>query len=143
MIHGTEPAFAGAMRVRTPFPPAAPDARYVFEVADAVRARECLHARWRALFAESLQAAGLDAAADLALCFVHQTHAAQLDGLEADLAITASRLPRVVADHGNMGSPAFAVALAQAFARLEPGQRYLMEAVGGGLSWCAIVAEHA
>jgi 3-oxoacyl-[acyl-carrier-protein] synthase III len=42
-----------------------------------------------------------------------------------------------------MGTPTFAVAMAAAFQRLRPGQRYLLQAVGGGISWCSIVAEHA
>jgi len=142
MIHGTEPGFSGVLQVRTPIPPATPEARYAFEVSAANEAKTYLHDRWRALYHESLAAAGL-ADDDLAYCFVHQTHRGQLDELVADLEIPASRLPRVVEEHGNMGSPTFAVALARTFPRLAPGERYLMQAVGGGLSWCAIVAEHA
>lgn len=142
MIHGTEPAFSGAMRVRAPFPPATPETRYAFEVSEANAAKDYLHDRWRALYDESLAAAGL-ADADLAHCFVHQTHRAQLDALVADLGIPDTRLPRVVTEHGNMGSPTFAVAMARSLRYLQPGERYLMQAVGGGLSWCAIVAEHA
>jgi 3-oxoacyl-[acyl-carrier-protein] synthase-3 len=142
VLHGTAPEFAGAMAVRTPFPPAGPGARYVFEISDAARTREALRCRWRRLLEESTEAAGMRPP-DLAQCFLHQTHRAQLDGLVNDLGLEPWRVPHVVHDHGNMGSPTFAVAMARRFERLAPGERYLMAAVGGGMSWCAIVAEHA
>ena len=141
MLHGTEPAWAGAMAVGAPFPPTGPSARYVYEVADATAAREFLGAKWRELYRESLVASGT-AGKDLAQCAFHQTHLAQVDGLVKDLGLDPARVARVVQDHGNMGSPTFAVALARCFAGIAPGQRYLLQAVGGGISWCAIVAEH-
>ena len=142
VLHGTAPEFAGAMAVRTPFPPAAPDARYLFEVSDAPRAREVLHERWRQLVRESAEAAST-CPSELTHGFLHQTHGALLDGLAQDLGLEPARLVPVVRDQGNMGSPTFAVAMARAFHELRPGDRYLMAAVGGGISWCAIVAEHA
>ena len=142
VLHGTAPEFAGAMAVRAAFPPTGPDARYVFEFSDAARTREAVRGRWRRLFEESAEAAGVRVP-DLAQCFLHQTHRAQLEGLVSDLGLEPWRVPHVVHDHGNMGSPTFAVAMAHRFARLAPGERYLMAAVGGGMSWCAIVAEHA
>lgn len=141
MIHGSQPAFARTMTVRTPFPPAGPEARYVYEFREAQAAREFLRAQWRGLFQEGLTAAGVTRE-DLAGCFFHQTHRAQVDDLVADLGLDPARVPKVVTDHGNMGTPTFAVALARDFATLGPGDRYLIEAVGGGVTWCAIVAEH-
>ena len=142
VVHGTAPEFAGAMAMRTPFPPASAEARYVYQVSDAQAARVFLRERWRALFHESVEAAGI-APGDLAQCFFHQSHGEQVESLVSDLGIDPARVDRVVHDHGNMGSPTFAVSMARSFVRLAPGQRYLMQAVGGGLSWCAIVAEHA
>jgi len=141
ILHGTAPALGSAMAVRTPFPPARADAHYVYEFSDTQMTREFLHDRWRTLFHESLAVAGIQAS-DVAHCCFHQTHRAQVDALVSDLGIDPVRVPRVVHDHGNMGSPTFAVAMAQVFAGIAPGQTYLLEAVGGGLSWCAIVAEH-
>lgn len=141
-LHGTAPEFAGVLAMRTPFPPARADARYVYAVSDALAAREFLHERWRTLFREAVDAAGIGAS-DLAQCFFHQTHGAQIDSLVSDLGVDPARVVRVVHEHGNMGSPTFAVAMARGFGRVAPGERYLLEAVGGGLSWCAIVAEHA
>ena len=62
--------------------------------------------------------------------------------MRADLGLPPERVPDVVRCHGNMGTPTFAVAMSRDFERLRPGDTYLMQAVGGGISWCAIVAEH-
>jgi len=140
MLHGSEPALARTMMVRTPFPPSGDDSRYVYEFGDTNGTAAFLHARWRAVFHESLAAAGLGVT-DLAHAVFHQTHAAQIAALAADLGLDVARVPSVVAAHGNMGTPTFAVALARV--ALRPGDRYLLEAVGGGVSWAAIVAEHA
>jgi 3-oxoacyl-[acyl-carrier-protein] synthase-3 len=142
MVHGTHAALAGTMTVRTPFPPTGPDARYLYEFSDTATAVEYLHDRWRQTFDEVLSAAGV-APGDLAGAALHQTHGAQVRGLVADLGLDPARVPIVVDRHGNMGTPTFAVALARLHAALWPGQRYLLQAVGGGVSWCAIVAEHA
>ena len=141
VLHGTAPAYGTAMAVRTPFPPVRADAHYAYEFSDTRVTREFLHDRWRALFHESMEAAGIQAGGIARFCF-HQTHGAQIDALVGDLGLDPARVPRVVHDHGNMGSPTFAVALAQVFPTIAPGQRCLLEAVGGGVSWCAIVAEH-
>jgi 3-oxoacyl-[acyl-carrier-protein] synthase-3 len=141
IIHGTEPTLAGTMTLASQFPPVEAGARYVYEFRDVNATAEFLHARWRALFCESLAVAGLGPG-DLAYTVFHQTHAAQVHDLIEDLRLDPSRVPVVVRDYGNMGTPTFAVALAQVHARLAPGDRYLLQAVGGGVSWCAIVAEH-
>ncbi len=141
MLHGTDAAFARAMVVAPTFPPAGPDPHYVYRVTDATAAGTFLRRQWRTLYRESLHAAGL-VSDDLAHWFFHQTHRAQVDELLDDLAIPPGRTVRIVERHGNMGTPTFAVAMAQAFSSIEPGERYLLQAVGGGVSWCAIVAEH-
>ena len=141
MLHDTEPTFARAMAVIPSFPPVGPDSRYVYRVRDAAAAGTFLRLQWRALYRDSLAAAGL-ASSDLAHWFFHQTHRAQVDELLGDLAVPPSRTVRVVERYGNMGTPTFAVAMAQAFGNINPGERYLLQAVGGGVSWCAIVAEH-
>jgi 3-oxoacyl-[acyl-carrier-protein] synthase-3 len=142
ITHGTHAALARTMTVRTPFPPAAPDARYLYEFSDTTDAVEFLKAQWQRAFCQSVTAAGVapDALACVAL---HQTHLAQVRGLVDGLSLDPARVPVVVDDHGNMGTPTFAVALSRMHASLEPGDRYLMQAIGGGVSWCSIVAEHA
>jgi 3-oxoacyl-[acyl-carrier-protein] synthase III len=141
MLHGTEPAFARAMRLSAAFPPARPDVSYTYEFDSARDAVEWQRARWRSLFHEALEAAGTEAD-QLVLAALHQTHGEQLASLVRDLGLEPERVPGVVRQHGNMGSPSALVALAAAFDGLRPGDRYLLQAVGGGVSWCAIVAEH-
>jgi 3-oxoacyl-[acyl-carrier-protein] synthase III len=142
MVHGTEPRLARTMRVASAFPPASSDARYVYEFQDTLEASAFQRARWRSVFSETLQASGL-AAREIDRVFFHQTHAGQVRELVTDLGLDAARVPNVVVGHGNMGTPTFAVALARSLGELEPGQRYLLQAVGGGVSWCAILGEHA
>lgn len=141
MIHGSEPALASAMTLTTPFPPARPDARYVFEFQRIGEAVEHQRRTWRSVFRETLDVAGL-VPHDLEHVLLHQTHAGQVRGLVSDLGLTADRVPCVVADYGNVGTPTVAIALTRVIHQLEAGQRYLLEAVGGGVSWCAIAAEH-
>jgi 3-oxoacyl-[acyl-carrier-protein] synthase-3 len=141
IIHGSAPEYAGAMAVPAPFPPRDATVRYQFEFRGTSRAAAFIQARWPALYGESLKAAGIGGG-ELAQCFVHQTHAAQVARFRADHDLPPDRVGYVAGDHGNMGSPTFAVAMASKFCRLQPGDKYLMQAVGGGISWCAIVAEH-
>jgi len=141
MIHGSAPQFAGTMAVRTPFPPAAADSRYVYEFRDSNAAQDFLKTKWRSLYRESLAAAGV-AGDEAVRWFFHQTHGAQVDALLADLGVSAAQAVRIVHRRGNLGTPSFAVALAGAFGSLVPGEKYLLQAVGGGLSWGAIVGVH-
>ncbi len=142
MLHGTEASLARAMEVRTPFPPATPGARYAFEVQDATATSAFIASRWRGLFHESLAATGT-ADGQLAHWFFHQTHGAQVTSLLKDLGVAPARTATIVDQHGNMGTPTFACAMARGFGRIRRGDRYLLQAVGGGVSWAAILAEHA
>jgi 3-oxoacyl-[acyl-carrier-protein] synthase-3 len=141
VMHGSEPGFASTMTVPTPFPPASPDAVYQYQLQGANEAAAFLRDKWRSLFRDSLGSVGLEPA-DIAHWFFHQTHGAQVDELLEDLDMKPSTTVRVVDRHGNMGTPTFAVAMARRFRTMRPGQKYLLQAVGGGISWCAIVAEH-
>ena len=140
-IHGTEPTLSGTMTVPSRFPPVDAATRYEYEFRDAGATAGFVHRRARALFGESLASAGI-ARAGLDYAVFHQTHRAQMSELIGDLQLDPGRVPVVVGDYGNMGTPTVALALAQIHARLKPGDRYLLQAVGGGVSWCAIVAEH-
>ena len=141
MIHGTEPALASTMTVSSRFPPIDATARYLYEFSDVTRAAEFVRGRWRTLFCESLASAGVSRDG-LGYAVFHQTHVAQMDGLIADLQLDPAAVPVVVRELGNMGTPTFAVALARIHHQLVPGDRILLQAVGGGVSWCGIVAEH-
>jgi 3-oxoacyl-[acyl-carrier-protein] synthase III len=142
MVHGTEPALAGTMKISAPFPPPSSDARYVYEFSQTREAVEFQGAKWRSLFRETLAASGTEAG-ELAVAAFHQTHRGQVRDLVADLRLDPCRVPNIVEEYGNMGTPTVAIALARALGGIQPGQRYLLQAVGGGVSWCAIVAEHA
>jgi 3-oxoacyl-[acyl-carrier-protein] synthase-3 len=141
MIHGSEPGLARAMSVREPFPPSSGASLYRYEAGAADGVREVIADRWRSLVRESVAHADMDVS-DLDYWFVHQTHAVQIAGLRQEHGIDESHAPGVVERYGNMGTPTFAVAMAQTFDRLRPGDRYLLEAVGGGVSWASVVAEH-
>lgn len=141
MLHGTEPGLADAMTVSASFPPVDDDTRYVYEFSRTTEAAAYQRARWRALFREALAACDLGPDA-LARVLFHQTHAGQVQDLVADLDLPPDCVPTIVDEYGNMGTPSVAVALARVFGALRPGHRYLLEAVGGGVSWCVLVAEH-
>jgi 3-oxoacyl-[acyl-carrier-protein] synthase III len=141
MVHGTEPRLTQTMKISAPFPPATSDSRYVYEFSRTLEAMEFQRSRWRSLFRDTLAACGV-APGELAQMVFHQTQRRQVEDLVADLGLDPARVPSVVEDYGNMGTPTIAVALARVFQRLNAGERYLLEAVGGGVSWCAIVAEH-
>lgn len=141
MIHGSAPAFASTMTVRKPFPPATDAGCYAYEFHESTPAREFIRERWRSLYHESLAAAQLPSSG-MDRWFFHQTHGAQVGDFLADVGGAQSAAPNVVRDHGNMGTPTFAVAMARAFTDLKPGEKYLLQAVGGGVSWCSIVGEH-
>jgi 3-oxoacyl-[acyl-carrier-protein] synthase III len=142
MVHGTEPAHAGTMRMAAPFPPTTPGTRYVYTLEPTREALAFQAATWRSAFSELLAVSRTSADALAQVCF-HQTHRGQVEGLIADLCLDAARVPSIVQEYGNMGTPTFAVALARVHHTLQPGDRYLLQAVGGGMSWCGIVAEHA
>jgi len=141
MLHGSAPEFAHTMSIREPFPPTRPGAEYVYRFQDSRTAATILSGKWRTLWRESLDEAGIGRD-ELAHWFFHQTHSAQVNALLRETGIDGRIAPRVIESYGNMGTPTFAVALSSAFTRLKPGDPYLLQAVGGGISWCAIVAEH-
>jgi 3-oxoacyl-[acyl-carrier-protein] synthase III len=142
MIHGTYAKLASSMTIREPFPPDTAEARYVYEFGDSAATARFLQDVWPSVLDETLNAAGVPRN-ELECAVLHQTHAAQVRALTSELGLDAGRVPMVVDSFGNMGTPTFAVALARVHRRMRPGMRYLLQAVGGGISWCGIVAEHA
>jgi 3-oxoacyl-[acyl-carrier-protein] synthase-3 len=141
MAHGTAVEHAHAVTLDATFPPVGPDDRFALRVQDATAAATCIDEHWRSALDTTLRMAALGAG-DLAQCFVHQAHRGRRDAFLAEYGIGGDRCVDVLADHGNAGSATFAIAMARRFAVLRPGERYLMQAVGGGISWCAIIAEH-
>ena len=71
----------------------------------------------------------------------HQANQRILEGVARRLGIDGDRVISTVADHANTSAASIPLALARGIAdgRIKPGQMLLMEAMGGGLTWGAVV----
>ena len=90
----------------------------------------------------SAAAAANIAVADVDWFIPHQANQRILDGVAKRLGIEADRVISTVAEHANTSAASIPLALAQAVedGRIRRGQLLLMEAMGGGLTWGAVVA---
>ena len=93
-----------------------------------------------AVFAAA-EVAGI-AVADVDWFIPHQANQRILDGVAKRIGIDASRVISTVAEHANTSAASIPLALAQGIddGRIAKGQLVLMEAMGGGLTWGAVVA---
>jgi 3-oxoacyl-[acyl-carrier-protein] synthase-3 len=82
------------------------------------------------------------AVADVDWFIPHQANQRILDGVAKRIGIDASRVISTVAEHANTSAASIPLALAQGIedGRVKAGQLILMEAMGGGLTWGAVVA---
>jgi 3-oxoacyl-[acyl-carrier-protein] synthase-3 len=82
------------------------------------------------------------AVADVDWFIPHQANQRILDGVAKRIGIDASRVISTVAEHANTSAASIPLALAQGVedGRVKTGQLILMEAMGGGLTWGAVVA---
>jgi len=71
----------------------------------------------------------------------HQANQRILDGVARKLGIAESRVISTVADHANTSAASIPLALSQGVSdgRIKPGHLLLLEAMGGGLTWGAVV----
>ncbi|HEY5071917.1 MAG TPA: beta-ketoacyl-ACP synthase III [Caulobacteraceae bacterium] len=71
----------------------------------------------------------------------HQANQRILEGVARRLGIDPDRVISTVAEHANTSAASIPLALAQSIAdgRVKPGQMLLLEAMGGGLTWGAVV----
>ena len=71
----------------------------------------------------------------------HQANQRILEGVAKRLGIDDKRVISTVAEHANTSAASIPLALAQGIAdgRIKPGDLLLMEAMGGGLTWGAVV----
>ncbi len=71
----------------------------------------------------------------------HQANQRILEGVAKRLGIDGERVISTVAEHANTSAASIPLALATAMAdgRIKPGQLLLLEAMGGGLTWGAVV----
>ena len=72
----------------------------------------------------------------------HQANARILDGIAKKLGVPQERIIRTVAEHGNTSAASIPLALNKAFedGRLVEDKVVLMEAMGGGFTWGAVLA---
>jgi 3-oxoacyl-[acyl-carrier-protein] synthase-3 len=90
---------------------------------------------------ETLVQAGY-AAEEVDLFIPHQANQRILDGIAKKLNVKPERIVSTLAHHGNTSAASIPLALNSAFEqhKLKEGQLVLMEAIGGGLSWGAVLA---
>ena len=72
----------------------------------------------------------------------HQANQRILDGVLKKLGVGHERIVMTLARHGNTSAASIPLALNQAFEdhRLKEGSLVLMEAMGGGFTWGAVLA---
>ncbi|MBV8594596.1 MAG: ketoacyl-ACP synthase III [Caulobacteraceae bacterium] len=93
---------------------------------------------------EAVRAAAVEAGVELGdvdWFIPHQANQRILDGVARRLGIDDSRVISTVAEHANTSAASIPLALATGLedGRIQPGHLLLMEAMGGGLTWGAVV----
>lgn len=81
------------------------------------------------------------AADEIDLFVPHQANARILDGIAKKLAVSPSKIMMTLEKHGNTSAASIPLALNQAFEehRVKEGSLVLMEAMGGGFTWGAVL----
>lgn len=94
--------------------------------------------------AEAIAQAGLTVE-DITLCVPHQANLRILNAVARNLGLPEERVYVNLQRYGNTSAATIPIALCEAAAegRLRPGDRVLMAAFGGGLTWGAMVIEWA
>jgi 3-oxoacyl-[acyl-carrier-protein] synthase-3 len=82
------------------------------------------------------------AADEIDLYVPHQANARILDGIAKKLNVSPDKIVMTLAKHGNTSAASIPLALNQAFEehRVKEGSLILMEAMGGGFTWGALLA---
>jgi 3-oxoacyl-[acyl-carrier-protein] synthase-3 len=82
------------------------------------------------------------AADEIDLYVPHQANARILDGIAKKLNVSPDKIVMTLAGHGNTSAASIPLALNQAFEqhRVKEGNLVLMEAMGGGFTWGAVLA---
>lgn len=90
---------------------------------------------------ETLVATGY-AADEIDLFVPHQANARILNGIAKKLGVAPEKIVMTLANHGNTSAASIPLALNQAFEehQLKEGSLVLMEAMGGGFTWGAVLA---
>jgi 3-oxoacyl-[acyl-carrier-protein] synthase-3 len=90
---------------------------------------------------ETLVATGF-AADEIDLFIPHQANVRILDGIAKKLGVDPHKIVKTLEKHGNTSAASIPLALNQAFEehRVREGSLVLMEAMGGGFTWGAVLA---
>lgn len=90
---------------------------------------------------ETLLASGLSAE-EIDLFVPHQANSRILDGIAKKLGVDSEKVIKTLDRHGNTSAASIPLALNQAFEthKLSEGDLVLMEAMGGGFTWGAVLA---
>jgi 3-oxoacyl-[acyl-carrier-protein] synthase III len=90
---------------------------------------------------ETLAATGLKAE-DIDLFVPHQANARILDGIAKKLKVSPDKIVMTLSEHGNTSAASIPLALNAAYeaGRVKKGGLVLMEAMGGGFTWGAVLA---
>jgi 3-oxoacyl-[acyl-carrier-protein] synthase-3 len=82
------------------------------------------------------------AADEIDLFVPHQANARILEGIANKLGVDPNKIVMTLAKHGNTSAASIPLALNQAFEehRVKEGSLVLMEAMGGGFTWGAVLA---
>lgn len=82
------------------------------------------------------------AADEIDLYVPHQANKRILDGIAKKLGVSPEKIVMTLSNHGNTSAASIPLALNQAFEehRLAEGNLVLMEAMGGGFTWGAVLA---
>ena len=90
---------------------------------------------------ETLVASGY-AADEIDLFVPHQANERILNGIAKKLGVAPEKIVITLANHGNTSAASIPLALNQAFEQhlLKEGSLVLMEAMGGGFTWGAVLA---
>ena len=80
--------------------------------------------------------------ADIDLFVPHQANARILDGIARKLKVSPEKIVMTLSEHGNTSAASIPLALNRAYedGRIKPGNLVLMEAMGGGFTWGAVLA---
>jgi 3-oxoacyl-[acyl-carrier-protein] synthase III len=79
---------------------------------------------------------------EIDLFIPHQANARILDGIAKKLKVDPAKIVMTLSKHGNTSAASIPLALNHAFEehRIKPGSLVLMEAMGGGFTWGAVLA---
>ena len=90
---------------------------------------------------EALDAAGM-ASSEIDWLIPHQANLRIMSGTAKKLGLPVEKMVVTVNEHGNTSAASIPLALDQAVrdGRIKPGQNVLMEGVGGGFTWGAVLA---